>query len=41
MDNVSVSLQSLTEWWGRSGIRMNRDEESRNVAVQYTSQSPV
>ena len=41
MDTVSVSLRSLTEWWGRSGIRMNREEESRNVAVQYTSQSPL
>ena len=37
LDTVSVSLSSLTEWWGRSGITVDRSAKFPNVALQYVS----
>ena len=41
LDTVSVSLSSLSEWWGRSGITVDSSAKSRSVAVHYASPGPI
>ena len=40
LDTVSVSLRSLNEWWGHSGIKDDHSVEFPNIAVHYTAQAP-